>query len=395
VAQKGTQASELLTAFAQFSSDHRFQVYTVGSSRVPSAITGSLAVFPDFDFKTAPDPEILVIPSIANWNEPQLIQWLKAKLPTVKWIVALSEGARALGAAGYLQSQKITTHPSAAEDIRSYSSRLQILLEKRALRDGHLITSRAPGAVSEALRLLPFFNQRTSTDQQWDFPLWRIGMNSQTLTPHRIGAEDLFFMFLSGGFQWHRPGVGVLIYPGVNERDLAAALDTYNHSWHSRTVTFSNERRIINTQHGLKVIPTLGSQDLPVLDVVVIPSGKLTTTPISAQSLDIQKRTVIHPLELPGIEEALKKSGTQLRRLDFYNNPKPAPYVAMYRMIEELSSFANAQFAAQWIDYPRTSDPYGGSLLSKLPKMIWLRLLGLALMGMTVCGYISRKLSSS
>jgi transcriptional regulator GlxA family with amidase domain len=87
-----------------------FELYTVGESREPVAVSGGMKVVPDYTFDDAPVPHVIVIP--AQRGSERLLTWLKAMHPKVEVMASVCVGSFQLARAGLLDGKEATTHPN-------------------------------------------------------------------------------------------------------------------------------------------------------------------------------------------------------------------------------------------------------------------------------------------
>jgi cyclohexyl-isocyanide hydratase len=79
-------------------------------------------------------------------HEREFVDWLKTAAPA-KLKVSVCTGALLLGAAGFLQGRRATTHPGALKDLEPYCSRV---MTDRIVDEGSVITG---GGVSSSIDL--------------------------------------------------------------------------------------------------------------------------------------------------------------------------------------------------------------------------------------------------
>jgi transcriptional regulator GlxA family with amidase domain len=87
-----------------------FQLYTVGESREPIAVSGGMKIVPDYTFDDAPVPHVIVIP--AQRGSERLHAWLRALHPKVDVMASVCVGSFQLAKAGLLDGKEATTHPN-------------------------------------------------------------------------------------------------------------------------------------------------------------------------------------------------------------------------------------------------------------------------------------------
>lgn len=83
-------------------------------------------------------------------NDDDFIAWLQGAAD-VRYLLSVCTGSLLLGAAGYLQGKKATTHPNAYDLLKPYC---QEVVEARIVKDGNLITG---GGVAASIDLALYF----------------------------------------------------------------------------------------------------------------------------------------------------------------------------------------------------------------------------------------------
>jgi transcriptional regulator GlxA family with amidase domain len=103
-------------------------------------------------------------------HDQAFVDWLKTAAP-VRLKVSVCTGALLLGAAGFLQGKRATTHPTALKELEPYCREV---VRNRVVDEGDIITA---GGVSSALDLGLFVVQRlagpdarTRIAAQMDYP---------------------------------------------------------------------------------------------------------------------------------------------------------------------------------------------------------------------------------
>jgi transcriptional regulator GlxA family with amidase domain len=109
---------------------HPFKMYTVsGSTDIIRAGRG-LRIKPNFAFKDAPSPRIIVVPAQRGRSEA-MMDWIREKGKTCDVIMSVCTGSFILGEAGLLDGLEATTHH---EFLDTFSSRFSNVKVRRGLR---------------------------------------------------------------------------------------------------------------------------------------------------------------------------------------------------------------------------------------------------------------------
>ena len=120
------------------------ELYLVAPSKDPVTCLGGLRVLPDYDFASAPLPNLLVVPGTAEptpqIDNPELLAWVDKASRNCAWTTSVCTGAAILLAAGPAKGHRITSHSMAIEPLRARNE-ATVLDHVRYVVDGQLVTS--------------------------------------------------------------------------------------------------------------------------------------------------------------------------------------------------------------------------------------------------------------
>ncbi len=88
---------------------HIFDLYTVSDSREPIRESAGMRIIPDYTFKDAPQPNIVVVPAQSGYS-PEMMAWLRKMATSSDIVMSVCTGAFQLGKAGLLDGKKATTY---------------------------------------------------------------------------------------------------------------------------------------------------------------------------------------------------------------------------------------------------------------------------------------------
>lgn len=163
----------------------------------PITRLGSMGILPDFDWdlcafhesitdgrglRLSPDRvrpslhdyDVLVVPGGHGTEDlrqrEDFVEWLATAAP-VGLKTSVCTGSLLLGAAGFLNDKRATTHPNAVDDLKSYCA---AVLQARVVADGDVITSRGVTAGIDlglhVVKRLAGTDAQSRVAEQMDYP---------------------------------------------------------------------------------------------------------------------------------------------------------------------------------------------------------------------------------
>ena len=105
-----------------------FELYTVGASTAPIHSSGSrhpgMTITPDYDFKTAPEPDLVIIP--AERSAPGMNEWLRKLHDNHKTLASVCAGAFRLAETGLLDGKPATSHHDTLATLAERYPRIKV-----------------------------------------------------------------------------------------------------------------------------------------------------------------------------------------------------------------------------------------------------------------------------
>ena len=122
------------------------EVFTVAPEDRPIQTAEGLKILPDYTFETAPDLDILVVPSAehsrdANREDEDLIEWVGRSGRNARFVVSLCWGAFILAEAGLLDDHACTTFPGDYQSFAETFPDLDLKINASFVHDGKVLTS--------------------------------------------------------------------------------------------------------------------------------------------------------------------------------------------------------------------------------------------------------------
>lgn len=132
-----------------------FAVCTVAETRETISARNGLKVLPDYDFASAPDFDLLIVPGgygaeeIEIHNET-LLRWLKHKADTTPIVASVCTGAFLLAEAGLLDGKRATTHWMDLDRLERAYPLVCVAREVKFVDEGNILTA---GGISAGIDL--------------------------------------------------------------------------------------------------------------------------------------------------------------------------------------------------------------------------------------------------
>jgi transcriptional regulator GlxA family with amidase domain len=116
-----------------------FEMFTVGPSDSPLAMTGGLRVLPEYSVVSAPKANVVVVP--AQRTQPAALEWLRASATQADMIMSVCTGAYQLARAGMLDGLEATTHHDFWDDFAREFPKVRLQRGTRFVDNGRIATS--------------------------------------------------------------------------------------------------------------------------------------------------------------------------------------------------------------------------------------------------------------
>ena len=129
--------------------DAAFTVYTVADTTRAVQASGGLEIVPNFDFKSAPTPKVVVIPAQRGAGDSAL-DWIRAVTRQTDVTMSVCTGAYVLARTGLLDGRSATTHHSSYADFAMQFPKVQMIRGARFVEEGNLATA---GGLSSGIDL--------------------------------------------------------------------------------------------------------------------------------------------------------------------------------------------------------------------------------------------------
>jgi putative intracellular protease/amidase/YHS domain-containing protein len=128
-----------------------FAPYMVAETKAPVTVGGGMKIVPDHDFKTAPQPKVIVIPAMDVTDAPQeMYDWIRAASRGTDVTMSVCNGAFVLAKTGLLDGKSATAHHGGYFDFAATYPKIHLKRGARFVEEGNLASS---GGVSSGIDL--------------------------------------------------------------------------------------------------------------------------------------------------------------------------------------------------------------------------------------------------
>lgn len=137
----GVQQLDLTGPYEVFSSAVDTQVHLIWKDRNPVRSSSGLTFVSTATFEDCPPLDVICIPGGGVnplLTDETVLQFVRERAGTVKYITSVCTGALVLGAAGLLRGRRATTHWNALDFLETLGA---IPLKERVVRDGNVVTA--------------------------------------------------------------------------------------------------------------------------------------------------------------------------------------------------------------------------------------------------------------
>lgn len=262
----GSVATDALGPYEVLARSPRFQVYTVSVRHEPVALSGGLAILPDYSVHdvvsgAAPEPAVVVVPAMADPDgaaEAPLRALIERTAQRGNAVLGVCAGARVLAATDVLDGKRATSFWSDIPGLRSTHPETTWEDGVRWVQDGMVLTTAGVSSgIAGALHLVERYVDAAEANRiaaAIGYPAWRPGP-AETMPVNTVALADYPYP-LAATLPWFQPTYGLALADGVDEIGVAAAAELYGGAAFLAHVVPVADGGSVRTAHGLTLLTT-------------------------------------------------------------------------------------------------------------------------------------------
>jgi transcriptional regulator GlxA family with amidase domain len=121
-----------------------FNVFIVSKTLNSIKTQGVLTIVPEFTIENAPPADVMVFFGGSHGeptNDPEIISWIKSRVPSTDYFISVCTGAFIMGKAGVLDGLSATCYKSQIDNLQKALPRTKVLKGVRVVDNGNVIST--------------------------------------------------------------------------------------------------------------------------------------------------------------------------------------------------------------------------------------------------------------
>jgi transcriptional regulator GlxA family with amidase domain len=281
----GAESLDVLAPYEVLAASGRFNVYTLAPERTPLPLfPGSAELtgvdflphhsFDDYAEEVGTPPDLVVlpyIPSARNEANTPVLGWLREHVTAETTLLTICGGSWVAADAGLLEGRTATTHRNLFTILDRQHPEVRWVQGERWVEDGNVISSAGiTAAVDATLHTIERLVGREvaeDTATELGYPHLALLDDPSNTVPLASTSSRT----INALFRPDRTKLGVALYDGVGELEVASIVDLYPRTLASTIHPIGATPDVITTRHGLHLTPRHHLDDAPHVDRLLIP----------------------------------------------------------------------------------------------------------------------------
>lgn len=281
-ANAGTELSDFMAPYAILARAGNADLLALGTSAGPIQMRPALRVVPhatlaEFDQRFPDGADYVIVPAVAQPNEPVLVAWLAQQAARGATIVSICDGALTVARAGIFKGHRATGHWATHRQRVADFPDTEWLANRRFVADGKVVSSAGiSAAIPTALALVEAIGGRAEADKV-AAEIGATGWSDQHDSTIFKRTPGMIFTALSNKVFHGKARMGIELGNGMDELGLALYADAVSRTFRSQAYTIAASKDAVVTAHGLRLLPDLDDSERPTLTHVQGPGPEIAT----------------------------------------------------------------------------------------------------------------------
>jgi putative intracellular protease/amidase len=287
----GAESLDVLAPYEVLAASGRFNVAILAPERVPlplfpgSPELSGVDVLPHHSFEsyarevgTAPDVVVLpYIPAARDEANAPVLAWLAEHVTPDTTLLTICGGSWVAADAGLIDGRTATTHRNLFATLEEQHPQVRWVQGERWVEDGNVISSAGiTAAVDATLRTIERLVGRAVAEDT----AAELGYPHLTLLDdpsYTVPIASTSSRTINALYRPDRTKLGVALYDGVGELEVASIVDLYPRTLASTIHPIGATPGVITTRHGLHLTPRHHLTDAPDVDRLLVPGDPSVT----------------------------------------------------------------------------------------------------------------------
>ena len=229
-----------------------------------------------FDSRFPGGADYVIVPAIGagQQDNPKMLQWLRTQQEKGATLMSICDGGLVLASAGVLKGKRATAHWFTDKMRRGQFPDTKWEKNIRYVADGKVITTAGISAsIPASLALVEAIGERADAarlGKKYGVLEWSSRHNSE-MFELRFGRNFLPYsvsLYLNGWFK-STTWVGVPMYAGIDELELALTMDAYSRTGRSKAIALAVENAAVTSASGMVFLPAESNTQTSEVDVIL------------------------------------------------------------------------------------------------------------------------------
>ena len=279
-ANGGTELSDFVVPYAILAQSGAAKVLAVATTEGPLQLRPHLRIAPHatlatFDQRFPEGADYVIVPALANPDNPVLVAWVRAQAAKGATIVSICDGALVAARAGVFQGRRATGHwATHAQRVREFPD-TRWLSNMRYVADGKAISSAGiSAAIPTSLALVEAIAGRARADAL-AATMGARGWSDQHDSAQFSMSAGMLATYARNKLFSSNDALGIPLVAGMDELGLALATDAIARTRRARAYLVADGALPVRSRHGLDMLPEPAAT-LATLTLRTVPLATLT-----------------------------------------------------------------------------------------------------------------------